>query len=87
VKGQRLVDAAFFSLVMLTTLGCAFSTATAIGVRRLLSLARAGRQLGPLTSTSASASPGNTTLQQGPRSPCVTGNGTVVIPTLELIGS
>ena len=33
-KGQRLCDAAFFSLEMLTTARCTFSTASTTAVRR-----------------------------------------------------
>jgi hypothetical protein len=72
VKGQRLGEAAFFSLEMLTTLGCTFWTASTHGERR-----EAAHDAG-VGQAATSAAPTSTPLQSPfRRSP---GSGTAVSP-------
>jgi hypothetical protein len=74
-KGQRLVEDAFFSLVMFTTQGPALLTASTTGVRRDPAPARDGPEINTI------ATPRTTAIQYRSPRQRSQGCGTVVVPT------
>jgi hypothetical protein len=74
-NGQRLVEEAFFSLVMFTTLGPALLTASTTGVRRDPAKPLDGPEI------TAIATPKTTAIQYRSPRQRSQGRGTVVVPT------
>jgi hypothetical protein len=84
VNGQRLFEADFFSLVMLTTLGWTFRTASTTGVRRALTAASRGGVESDARPDERMAIPISAIVPTRPHPRRFKGSGTAVVPNLGL---